>query len=150
MYGETLGLLCATVTKKSTTTKKIRPRLRISFGTDIALGPGKAELLELLDRTGSITQAARGMGMSYMRAWTLIGTMNRCFKKPLVVAVRGGTKGGGGSTLTETGHQALALYQEMSIKCLKTIQSDWTKLQKLLCGKKIRRKSALKRNPLRE
>ena len=83
----------------------LRPRLRISSGKDIALGPGKAELLALVSETGSISEAAKRMEMSYMRAWSLIQTMNACFKEPVVEAVRGGHKRGG-AELTETGRRA--------------------------------------------
>lgn len=110
----------------------IRPRLRIVAGKDIAFGPGKADLLEALEKTGSITKAAAQMGMSYMRAWTLVRTMNQSFRKPLVDAVRGGTRGGGGARLTVTGRQVLALYRRMDDQCLAAIQPDWRKLQKLL------------------
>jgi molybdate transport system regulatory protein len=110
----------------------LQPRLRVRVGDEIALGPGKVELLELVQQTGSITEAARQMGMSYMRAWTLIRTMNGCFKQPLTIAVRGGSKGGGGAKLSATGHEALALYHQMSGKCLEVTQSDWKQLQKLL------------------
>jgi molybdate transport system regulatory protein len=110
----------------------IRPRLRIVAGKNIAFGPGKAELLEALDTTGSITRAANKLGMSYMRAWTLIRTMNRCFCEPLVDAVRGGMRGGGGARLTPTGRQVLQLYRQMDDECLDAIQSEWRKLQKLL------------------
>jgi len=68
----------------------IQPRLRVRAGDEIALGPGKVELLGFVRETGSIAEAAKQMGMSYMRAWTLIKTMNACFKEPLVEAVRGG------------------------------------------------------------
>ena len=66
---------------------------------DIALGPGKVDLLTLIKKTGSIREAAERMHMSYMRAWTLIKTMNACFKEPLVEAVRGGKEGGGAEFL---------------------------------------------------
>ncbi len=59
--------------------ENLKPRLRILFGADIALGPGKADLLDSVARTGSISAAAREMGMSYRRAWLLVDTMNRCF-----------------------------------------------------------------------
>jgi molybdate transport system regulatory protein len=102
------------------------------LGDEIALGPGKIELLELVQRTGSITEAARQMGVSYMRAWTLIRTMNDCFRKPLVAAARGGRAGGGGATLTETGREALALYRRMSGRCVEATRGNWKKLQRLL------------------
>ena len=100
---------------KSIRARSVQPRFRIFRGGDIALGPGKVELLALIRQTGSINQAARRMGMSYMRAWSLVQTMNRCFKKPLVFATHGG-EGGGGAELTETGRQILALYRELETK----------------------------------
>lgn len=112
----------------------IRPRLRIVAGKNIAFGPGKADLLEALEKTGSITRAAAQMGMSYMRAWTLIRTMNQSFHKPLVAAERGGMRGGGGASLTGTGREILTLYRRMENKSLTAIQPDWRKLQKQLGG----------------
>lgn len=109
----------------------VQPRLRVTWGDNIALGPGKAELLERLNQTGNIAEAAKLMNMSYMRAWTLIRTMNSCFKEPLVVSVRGGRKGGG-ATLTATGHEALALYQRMKRDCEKAALESWPTLSKLL------------------
>ena len=64
--------------------------MRVLCGDDIALGPGKVDLLALIGETGSIREAAERMGMSYMRAWTLIKTVNACFREPLVMASRGG------------------------------------------------------------
>ena len=61
-------------------------RLRIRRGDDIAVGPGKIDLLEAIDTAGSITAAARSLGMSYRRAWLLVDTMNRCFRTPVVEA----------------------------------------------------------------
>lgn len=88
-------------------------------------------MLEALHLTGSITKAARQLGMSYMRAWTLIRTMNRNFSEPLVVAIRGGTQGGGGAILTDLGREALTIYRRMERKCESIIQQDWKKFQKL-------------------
>jgi len=105
----------------------IHPRIRIRCGEDIAIGPGKAELLEHLQTTGSIAEAARRMDMSYMRAWKLIKTMNQCFREPLVVSVRGGTKGGG-AQLSETGRQVLALYHQMEADCLEATGVSWGKM----------------------
>jgi molybdate transport system regulatory protein len=118
-------------TKKLSPAKTLRPRLRVQSGEDIALGPGKVDLLALIGKTGSIRDAAERMNMSYMRAWTLIRTMNRCFKEPVVEAIRGG-KTGGGARLTETGKQALELYQHMEKSCLGALSDDWRKVKKLL------------------
>jgi molybdate transport system regulatory protein len=109
-------------------------------GKDIAFGPGKADLLEALQQTGSITKAAGHLGMSYMRAWTLIQMMNRCFDEPLVVAIRGGMQGGGGATLTKTGRDTLTLYRRMEHNSAKVVQADWKKFQKLFKRKAASRK----------
>jgi molybdate transport system regulatory protein len=116
---------------KKSSSASLRPRLRVICGEDIALGPGKVDLLQLVGETGSIREAADRMGMSYMRAWTLIKTMNACFKEPLVEAARGG-KAGGGARLTETGRKALTLYQQMERACLDATRSGWQELKALL------------------
>jgi molybdate transport system regulatory protein len=129
---EALVLLESAMAKTADSTPEVRPRLRISCGKEIALGPGKIELLEALQKTGSITAAAQQLGMSYMRAWTLIRTMNRCFRKPLVIAVRGGSRGGGGAELTDTGTQVLALYRQMNARCMAAMNPGWERLRRLL------------------
>lgn len=90
--------------------RRPRLRIRIVFGEAEMIGPGKAELLERIDRTGSIAAAGREMGMSYKRAWELVGTLNAMFRDPLVERVRGGP-GGGGAVLTETGRQVVMQYR---------------------------------------
>lgn len=87
-----------------------RLRIRIVFGDDEMMGPGKADLLEKIDRCGSIAAAGREMGMSYKRAWELIGTLNAMFRAPLVDSTRGGP-GGGGAVLTELGRAVVAEYR---------------------------------------
>jgi hypothetical protein len=67
---------------------KIQFRLRIVLGDNIAIGPGKVDLLEAIGATGSITAAARTLGMSYRRAWLLVDTMNRCFAAALVALLK--------------------------------------------------------------
>ncbi len=109
----------------------LRPRIRIMRGPEIALGPGKMDLLESLKKTGSLNKASKHLKMSYMRAWLLIKTMNRCFKKPLVRMTRGGKKGGK-AELTEYGRQTLALYKQMEMASVKAMRPSWSKLAKLL------------------
>ncbi len=87
-----------------------RLRIRIVFDDDEMIGPGKAELLERIARCGSIAAAGREMGMSYKRAWQLIGTLNAMFRAPLVESTRGGP-GGGGAVLTDLGQEVLTLYR---------------------------------------
>lgn len=89
-----------------------RLRLRILFGTDAMLGPGKADLLEHIRETGSIAAAGRAMSMSYKRAWSLVEEMNSTFRGPLVDSSRGGARGGG-AHLTELGEEVLANYRAL-------------------------------------
>lgn len=91
-------------------TKRPRLRIRIVFGEREMIGPGKAELLERIDRCGSIAAAGREMGMSYKRAWELVGTLNAMFSAPVVESTRGGP-GGGGAVLTQAGREVLDLYR---------------------------------------
>jgi molybdate transport system regulatory protein len=107
------------------------PRMRVLRGKEVALGPGKAELLGLIAETGSIREAAERMGMSYMRAWKLIKTMNACFLEPLVAASRGGKKHGG-AALTKTGRTALKLYRGLEAQSRRACASTWRELRKLL------------------
>jgi len=111
----------------------LSPRFRIICGKEIAFGPGKAELLQRVAETGSIGKAALRMEMSYMRAWSLVQTMNRCFKEPLIAAAHGG-EGGGGAALTETGRKVLTFYRQMERAGLRASVGPWRKLRRLLPG----------------
>lgn len=84
-------------------------RIRILSGSEIAMGPGKADLLTAIEKTGSISAAARDMRMSYRRAWLLVHTMNECFAHPLVESEKGGSSRGG-ARLTAAGREVLELY----------------------------------------
>ncbi len=108
-----------------------QPRLRILFGEAIALGPGKAQLLETIAATGSISAAARRMGMSYRRAWLLVDTMNRCFRAPLVETSHGG-RGGGGARVTDLGHEVLQRYRHMERRAAQAVAEEMADLQRLL------------------
>lgn len=87
-------------------------RLRILFGPNAMMGPGKADLLQAIADAGSISGAGRAMGMSYKRAWQLVDGMNAIFSAPLVESSRGGASGGG-ARLTPEGARVLALYRAL-------------------------------------
>jgi molybdate transport system regulatory protein len=87
-----------------------RLTVRVDFGSDRAIGPGKIVLLEAIRDTGSISQAGRQLGMSYRRAWLLVDDMNRCFREPVVTAQPGGTQGGG-AALTDFGQDLVRSYR---------------------------------------
>jgi len=76
------------------------------------MGPGKADLLEAIDREGSISAAGRALGISYRRTWLLVDTMNRCWDFPLVETAMGG-KQGGGARVSELGYNILRLYRAL-------------------------------------
>jgi molybdate transport system regulatory protein len=106
----------------------VRPRIRVRHKEAIALGPGKVDLLEAIEKVGTLAEAARSLGMSYMRAWHLLQTMNACFKEPLVHTSRGGAERGG-AHLTETGKAVLAAYRRMEAESLKALEPAWQELR---------------------
>jgi len=106
-------------------------RLRIMLGDDIAVGPGKVDLLEAIDATGSISAAARSLGMSYRRAWLLIDTMNRCFRQPVIDAEAGGPRGGG-ARLTPTGKRIALHYRRAQQLASQSARADTDAIKRLL------------------
>jgi molybdate transport system regulatory protein len=110
----------------------IRPRIRVT-GDDgtIVMGPGKADLLDAIGRTGSIRAAAEELGMSYMRAWSLVRTMNAAFREPLVEKERGGSAQGG-AQLTARGQTVLRLYRRMEEKAARAVERDWQRFKEQL------------------
>ncbi len=111
---------------------EVRPRIRVTRddGT-IILGPGKADLLGAIAAHGSIRAAAESVGMSYMRAWTLIRTMNDAFASPLVEKVRGGSEKGG-ARLTTRGVRILEIYRAMESSARKAAAGEWRRLRREL------------------
>ena len=106
-------------------------RLRIVLEPDIAIGPGKADVLQGIKETGSIAAAGRRMGMSYKRAWLLVETMNACFETPLVETSRGG-RARGGAILTPTGDRVLAAYRRMEALTADAVEDELCDLRGLL------------------
>lgn len=106
-------------------------RVRVMQGQTIAFGPGKADLLQAIAQTGSISGAAREMDMSYRRAWLLVEEMNRCFASPLVATATGGARGGG-AAVTELGQEVLARYRRMQKKAAASIAGELRQLQALM------------------
>ena len=109
----------------------MRPQLRISFRKSIAMGPGKADLLDAIAESGSISAAARKLGMSYRRAWLLVDTMNSSFKSPLVETLTGGAQGGG-AQVTDLGHEVVKRYREMEKKACASVSREMTAFSALM------------------
>jgi molybdate transport system regulatory protein len=106
-------------------------RIRVVGTAGDALGPGKAQLLEAVARTGSLRQAAAELEMSYMKAWRLAKAMNANFRSPLLEASRGGSLRGG-TQLTALGQKALAAYHRMTARANQAAQKEWKALAVLL------------------
>jgi molybdate transport system regulatory protein len=118
-------------TKRIHTMKKqIRIRCWIDIDGVKFFGPGPAELLQLIAETGSISKAAKTMGMSYKKAWDIVNQLNTRGPKPFVTSHKGGEKGGG-AELTESGAKVVKAYSKLT-KQLDTVISKNTELLKLL------------------
>lgn len=101
----------------------IQLRLRLKRGDQVLIGPGKIELLEAIGATGSISAAARALGMSYRRAWLLIDEMNRGLTTPVVSATTGGNRGGG-TVLTATAREVIDRYRSIERAALSAVADD--------------------------
>jgi len=112
----------------------VRPRLRVLLGDEIALGPGKVALLGAIAEHGTLAEAAKRLGMSYMRAWRLVQTMNACFAHPLVATARGGAQKGQ-AALTPEGEAVLGLYRRMEAASLEALEPAWQELLPYLAEK---------------
>lgn len=118
-------------TSDSSSKVELKPQLRISFRKSIAMGPGKADLLEAIAATGSISAAARKLSMSYRRAWLLVDTMNGCFKSPLVETLTGGARGGG-AQVTELGLDVVTRYRAMEKKAGESVTREMADFSNLM------------------
>jgi molybdate transport system regulatory protein len=105
-----------------------RLKLTLVLDSGARIGPGKAALLESVHATGSISAAARSMGMDYKRAWLLIDSLNRAFVTPVVERTIGGS-GGGGAALTAFGEELLSRYRELESQAAKIAAPDLEKLE---------------------
>jgi molybdate transport system regulatory protein len=116
---------------------RTRLTLRVDFGADRAVGPGKVRLLEAIRDTGSISQAGRLLGMSYRRAWLLVDDLNQCFRQRVSEAQPGGTKGGG-ARLTEFGRELIRDYRAIEAAAMAAAEQRLNKLTMGLRGTRSR------------
>lgn len=101
----------------------LKLKLQILHGDAPAMGPGKADLLDAIERTGSISAAGRALGMSYRRAWMLVNEMNHTWIDRLVEAQAGGGQASG-ARLTELGRQVLGHYRTLEREVAAAAQGD--------------------------
>lgn len=109
----------------------LKLKAQLFCGDEPAIGPGKADLLEAIDRTGSISAAGRALGMSYRRAWLLVDSMNRCFRDCVVETTAGGGQAKG-ARLTVTGRDVLARYRALEARLAEAVADDLRGLDVML------------------
>jgi molybdate transport system regulatory protein len=102
--------------------RHVRARLWITGDKGGYLGVGKVQLLEAIAEKGSISQAAKAIGMSYKRAWQLVEELNGLGDSPMVVTETGGAHGGG-ARLTPRGEHAIKLYREFEAEFAAFVQN---------------------------
>ena len=110
---------------------RMRLRLRVTCGEEIAVGPGKIDLLEAIRVQGSITMAAKSLGMSYRRAWLLVDEMNRLLRKPVTTSATGGAHGGG-CVLTPDGEELVRLYRGIERRAAESCADEIRQLMRMV------------------
>jgi len=110
----------------------LKIKIQILCGDALAMGPGKADLLDAIKAEGSISGAGRKLGMSYRRTWLLVDMMNRCWEQPLVETLAGGSHGGG-ARVTAFGDTILAAYRALQARAGQAGEgAEWGALQAAL------------------
>ena len=102
---------------------KIKSRIWIEADDNILLGEGRVALLKAIDETGSLSKAAKSLGMSYKKAWSLIDAVNNRAQKPVITTSIGG-KGGGGATLTDYGKALINAFETINENCWKFLDQE--------------------------
>ena len=100
----------------------LKLKAQVLWGDAPAMGPGKADLLEAIDRHGSISAGARSMGMSYRRAWNLVDEMNRHFADTIVETAHGGPDNG--ARLTSAGREVLTAFRRLEARLFEAAPTD--------------------------
>jgi molybdate transport system regulatory protein len=118
------------------------PETRLSIRLDLTsgdrIGPGKIALLEAIQETGSISAAARKVGMSYRRAWLLVEQINAALQQPAVTSAAGGRQGGG-AVVTPVGHRIIGIYRSIETTAQKSATGEFRAVEKIV--RKARRRT---------
>jgi molybdate transport system regulatory protein len=112
---------------RKTGSYKVTGSLWMEFDEDRFFGPGRVELLERIDQTGSINQAAKEMRMSYKKAWDMITMLNKQAKQPVVILQAGGEKGGG-ARITEEAKELIAYHRLLRKRFAAFLEKETRKL----------------------
>jgi molybdate transport system regulatory protein len=105
--------------------------IRIDLASGKRIGPGKIALLEAIRTTGSISAAARSIGMSYRRAWLLVEEINGTLREPAVTAETGG-RHGGGAIVTAVGERIVDLYRAIETQARTAADGEFRVIRKLV------------------
>ena len=105
----------------------LKATLRIVGEQEPIFGPGRLQLLEHIEQTGSINQAAKIMNMSYKKAWQMISSMNEHAIKPLIITQTGGSSGGG-ALVTAEGHEIINYYKDLQVRFQAFLEQESKKL----------------------
>ena len=116
-----------------------RVRIHVHLGADHSIGPGKVRLLEAVETEGSISAAARAMGMAYRHAWELIDDLNRCFRERVVETASGG-RAGGGARLTPFGREVIRRFRHMEAAACDAMANDLRALERQMDGSERERR----------
>ena len=108
-----------------------KPRIRVLLGDAASLGPGKIELIDAIEKAGSISGAAKLMNMSYRRAWNLVDSINHDFTEEIIITSAGG-KGGGGAVVTELGLEIITRYRQLESNALESVREELDKFGQYL------------------
>ena len=117
-----------------TKVKTQKPRIRVLLGDAASLGPGKIELIDAIEKAGSISGAAKMMNMSYRRAWNLVDSINHDFTEEIIITSVGG-KGGGGAIVTELGLEIIQRYRQLESKALDSVLEELEQFGQYLAQK---------------
>ncbi|HEY2808291.1 MAG TPA: LysR family transcriptional regulator [Steroidobacteraceae bacterium] len=116
-------------------------RFRVHFNRDTTLGPGKIDLLEQIGLTGSLSEAARAMDMSYRRGWVLLHSLNTSYEQPAALTAKGG-RGGGGATLTPFGRELIRIYRRFDAQLQKRAAQAFGPIARRVVSRPPRRRAA--------
>ncbi len=109
---------------------KIKSKIWIETGNNVLIGEGRVALLKEIDKKGSLSKAAKSLGISYKKAWTLIDSVNKSAKKDVIITSIGG-KNGGGAQLTEHGKKLVQIFDEINKSCWEHLDNQLHKLENL-------------------
>lgn len=109
---------------------KIKSRIWIEHKNHVVIGEGRVQLLKAIEKTGSLSKAAKSLKMSYKKAWTSLNAINKSAKKPVVTTNVGG-KNGGGAELTEYGKFLITEFDKINKKCWDFLDTQLEEINKL-------------------